>query len=122
MGHSSGRDLRLRQRAQAAWWAVRAVRRTARQLRAGQTGLPLALEVADVRCTRWVHAVVRSTPATCLARALVLQRWHLACGDPRDVVVAVTAPSRGFRAHAWLDGTPAPDGFVPLRRIPPPAA
>ena len=69
---------------------------------------------ADARSTRWVRALVRRTPFTCLNQALVLQRWFVALGQPRNVVVAVTAPSRGFKAHAWLDGDPAPAGYTEL--------
>ena len=76
--------------------------------------------VSDQRCTRWVRALVARAPVTCLARSLVLQRWFLALGQPRNVVVAVTPPSRGFTAHAWLEGDPAPVGYTALTVRPPP--
>ena len=77
--------------------------------------------VSDPRATRWVRALVKRTPVTCLARSLVLQRWYLALGQPRNVIIAVTAPSLGFKAHAWLDGDPAPAGYTELTVRRPPA-
>jgi transglutaminase superfamily protein len=53
---------------------------------------------------RGVHAVLRRVPATCLHRAAVLQAWHAAHGQPRDLVIGVSPPSKGFTAHAWLAG------------------
>ena len=52
---------------------------------------------------RTVRAVLRLTGATCLIRSAVLQRWYADHGRPVDIVVGVTPPSGGFRAHAWLD-------------------
>jgi hypothetical protein len=46
-----------------------------------------------------------------------MQRWLQALGDPRDIVVGVTRPSDGFKAHAWVDGDPDAAGFAELRRI-----
>lgn len=31
------------------------------------------------------------------------QQWLVGQGVRRDVVIGVTAPSDGFRAHAWLE-------------------
>ena len=39
-------------------------------------------------------------------RATIRQAWHAAHGSRRDLVIGVTPPARGFRAHAWLDGDP----------------
>jgi hypothetical protein len=57
-----------------------------------------------------------------MERALVLQTWFAAHGDPRDVVVGVTAPGPEFSAHAWLDGDEpcAGERFVELTRRAPP--
>ena len=69
-----------------------------------------------------VHAILRRLPATCLERAVVLQRWRAAHGDPRDVVVGVSGTRDDFRAHAWLDDEPAaavPGEFSELVRIRP---
>ena len=89
----------------AALWAARSVRRARRQLRrTGYEGLTLP-SVPDLpeSASRGVNAVLRRLPATCLERAVVLQRWRAAHGDPRDVVVGVSGPRADFRAHAWLD-------------------
>jgi len=65
-----------------------------------------------------VAAVLARRPASCLERALVLQRWDAAHGRPRDVVIGVTSPA-DFSAHAWLDGDPAGAGpFQELLRLP----
>lgn len=68
---------------------------------------------------RGVRYALRRLPATCLEQALVLQAWHSAQGDPRAVVIGVTA-SRDFAAHAWLDGEPAatPQPYDELLRLP----
>jgi hypothetical protein len=59
--------------------------------------------------------VLRRLEPSCLERALVLQRWLAAHGEPRVVVIGVTA-AQDFRAHAWLDGEPAP-GFHEIARV-----
>jgi Transglutaminase-like superfamily len=68
--------------------------------------------------TRGVEGVLRRASATCLERSLVRQRWLAAHGRRVDVVIGVTAPARGFAAHAWLDGDEA-DGFAELTRVAP---
>jgi hypothetical protein len=66
--------------------------------------------------------MLRRRPASCLERALVLQRWLDAHGRSYDVVVGVTGPASGFAAHAWVDGLEAePDGYSTLHRLPPPS-
>jgi hypothetical protein len=105
----------------AAWWALRSLRRARRRLRS--RGLnefslepPPSLPAA---AGRGVHAVLRRVPQTCLERALVLQQWHAAHGERREVVIAVGRPDGGFRAHAWLDGEPgAASGLEELTRVP----
>ena len=89
----------------AALWALRAIRRTRRQLR--RTGyealnLPGVPSLPD-DSTRGVHAILRRLSPTCLERAVVLQRWRAAHGDPREVVVGVSGTQETFRAHAWLE-------------------
>ena len=59
---------------------------------------PLGLEHA-----RTVGRVLTATRATCLVRSAVLQRWLADNGRSVDLVVGVTPPSKGFKAHAWLD-------------------
>jgi hypothetical protein len=53
---------------------------------------------------RIVLAVLRRVGASCLERSLVLQYWYASHGICRSLVIGVTAPSSGFRAHAWLEG------------------
>lgn len=106
----------------AAWWAWRASRRL-------QQVLPVDGVRAEVTAPphlpfsagRGVVAGLRHVSPTCLERALVLQCWLAAHGDPRDVVIGVTGGSLDFGAHAWLDGY-EPDStaeFAELHRITP---
>lgn len=89
----------------AAVWALRAVRSARRQLRrSGYEGLTLpSVPVLPMSSSRGVNAVLRRLPSTCLERAVVLQHWRAAHGEPRDVVVGVSGKREDFRAHAWLD-------------------
>ncbi len=48
--------------------------------------------------------MLRSVRASCLEKAVLLQRFDAATGKARAVIIGVTAPGRGFRAHAWLEG------------------
>src|SRR4051794_18454768 len=91
-----------------AWWTVRSLRAARAQLRHA--------DVRDLRLDpppdvgpsgiRGVWVVLRLRPGTCLTRAAVRQAWLAAQGQPFDLVIGVTAPSRGFKAHAWLEGDP----------------
>lgn len=65
--------------------------------------------------------VLRRLPATCLERAVVLQRWRVARGDPHDVVIGVQGTGDSFRAHAWLDDEDAAEAgdFRELVRLRP---
>jgi len=107
----------------AAWWTHRALRRVRIELRA--KGLKYSAAPAPPRlpkhARRGVLAILRREPSTCLERALVLQRWHQAHGNDRDVVVAVKDARFDFAAHAWLDGEPDGDveTFSELLRLPP---
>ena len=104
----------------AAWWALHALRRVRRQLRAGTLDDVLLAPPPslDASAGRGVEAVLRRMPGSCLELSLVRQRWLAARGDPRDVVIGVRAPSTGFRAHAWLEGEQAGD-FDELLRLSP---
>ncbi|MBW3557091.1 MAG: lasso peptide biosynthesis protein [Actinobacteria bacterium] len=110
--------------ARAMWWA----RRTARQVRTdldagGIDHLVVPPPPPLPRgCRRWVAAVLASRGDTCLVRSAVLQTWDAAHGRPRDLVIGVTAPGEGFKAHAWLDGEPAEAsaGYTEVSRRPPP--
>lgn len=103
---------------------MRSVRRARRQLqRSGWEGLELpALPELPSSAGRGVDVVLRRLPATCLERAIVLQRWRAAHGDPRDVIVGVRGSKVDFSAHAWLDDEPvgSADGeYQELVRLPP---
>ncbi|MBW3575176.1 MAG: lasso peptide biosynthesis B2 protein [Actinobacteria bacterium] len=110
--------------ARAMWWA----RRAARQVRTDLDGGGLEQLVVPPPpplprgCRRWVAAVLRSRGDTCLVRSAVLQAWDAAHGRPRDLIIGVTAPRDGFKAHAWLEGDPAEAsaGYTEVsRRVPP---
>jgi hypothetical protein len=90
----------------AAFWTLRALGRTRRQLRRqGMDRLDLpAPPAVPESAVCGVLAALRRRPTSCLERALVLQRWYAAHGRPRDVVIGVAGSSRDFRAHAWLEG------------------
>jgi Transglutaminase-like superfamily len=106
----------------AAAWAVRALRRTRRDLaRRGLEGARVSPPPAlPAHARRGVLAVISRRPNTCLERALVLQRWEAAHGDAADVIIGVRG--RDFVAHAWLESMP--DGpasrYQELHRIPAP--
>jgi len=110
----------------AAWWTLRAVARARRVVQPSDFGegrLPPPPTVG-AGAIRGVQAVLRRRRPTCLVRALVLQRWYEGQGDRRDVVVGVTSPATGFRAHAWVEGDESDHGagFVELFRRSPEGA
>ena len=103
----------------AAWWTVRALRQTRRNLRRRpfqEVAVKAPPELA-ASAGRGVDAILRRQDPTCLERALVLQSWLAAHGEPTDVVIGVTGMEGGFSAHAWLDGE-SPGGFEELTRVP----
>jgi hypothetical protein len=107
----------------AASWALRAHRATRRALRERplhDVTVPEPPSLLPASGALAVRAVLKGSRASCLERSLVLQRWMTAHGDPRDVVIGVCGP-QDFRAHAWLDGEPAPydQGFRELTRMAP---
>jgi hypothetical protein len=117
---------RARARAAAAvgWWTLRTWWRVHRWLaggppgdaaRRGATGAAGPAMPHLGRAAQFVLACCRST---CLETALVRQAGAAGAGVAIDVVVGVTAPARGFRAHAWLDGDSVEPGFVELCRFP----
>jgi hypothetical protein len=105
----------------AALWtfgALRDVRRELGESRAADVRVSPPPHL-PARAIAGVEGVLSRRPNTCLMRALVLQSWYRGQGDPRDVVIGVTAPRAGFRAHAWIDGE-APcheENFVELTRL-----
>ena len=70
--------------------------------------------------SRGVRFALRKGAGTCLQRALVLQSWHAAQGNPREVVIGVTGSSDAFSAHAWLEGDSGDPGqsFAEVLRLP----
>ena len=109
-------------RTRAAAWAAGALRETRAQLRARPLEDVVVPQPPPLspHGALGVRAALRLRRASCLERSLVLQRWLAAHGERRDVVIGVSAPGE-FRAHAWLDGEPAPDdqGFRELSRMAP---
>ena len=74
------------------------------------------------RAARAVRVVLAREAPSCLERALVLQRWLLAQGIERDVVVGTNGSAPGtFTAHAWLEGEAMPDErrYVEMTRLTP---
>lgn len=105
----------------AAAWAWRVMRRLRRDLAEhGLDAVPPALPPSLPEAA-WPGAasVLDRARATCLERAMVTQAWALAHGHRRDVVIGVTAPGRGFRAHAWMEGDDVCHhaGFSELTRL-----
>ncbi|QLQ39083.1 lasso peptide biosynthesis B2 protein [Micromonospora robiginosa] len=107
-----------------AVWTARAVRLLRRQLpRRSLDAVRLPAPPAAAGGHRHVVlGVLRRTGANCIERSLVLQRWYGSQRVARTLVIGVTTPSEGFRAHAWLDGeTDAErESMVELTRRPPP--
>jgi hypothetical protein len=67
---------------------------------------------------RAVRLVLACCRASCLETAIVRQARAAEAGAAVDVVIGVTAPASGFRAHAWLDGDRVDPQFVELWRYP----
>src|SRR4051794_20434432 len=97
--------------ARAALWTWRAVRSARTQLRAGavrdvRVPPPPAIPSFAGRAVRRMLA----DRASCLEQALVLQRWLVANGVERDVIVGTSGSRTGdFVAHAWVDGEFLPE-------------
>jgi hypothetical protein len=107
----------------AAWWANHALTNARRALARRELEEIVLATPPRLPATaeRGVQAVLRRRSATCLERSLVLQRWHAAHGDRRDVVIGVNGATADFSAHAWLDGEQLPPEarFDELVRLPP---
>ena len=123
--HRTGRTLRARAAsfAATAWWTLRTWWRVHRWLARGRrkgtfpvTVVPGGRGTAHSR--RAARLMLTCCRATCLEAAHVQQARAAAAGVAVDVVVGVTAPADGFRAHAWLDGDQVDPAFVELCRYP----
>jgi Uncharacterised nucleotidyltransferase/Transglutaminase-like superfamily len=110
----------------AAVWTLRALRDARRAIdEAGLADGDLPpVPALPPRAGSGVDAVLRRTRATCMVKASVRQAWLAAQGDPRDLVIGVTAPADGFQAHAWLDGDPESTSgeYSEIARRPAPAS
>jgi Uncharacterised nucleotidyltransferase/Transglutaminase-like superfamily len=108
-----------------SWWTLQTWWRVHRRLARGPRGSgapPVAMAAAWSQAAyswRAAHLVLACCRSTCLETALVRQTRAAGAGVERDVVVGVTAPAGGFRAHAWLDGDRVDPQFVELWRYPP---
>jgi hypothetical protein len=113
-----------RAQARAAIWAAHAhvlVRRRLRVSTPDKVDLPAPPPLGLERdSTRGVRVALAVTRATCLERSLVLQHWYAAHGVAVDVVIGVTPPRSGFRAHAWLEqpGRRNTSEFTEITRVP----
>lgn len=104
---SSRRSVPVIANARAAWWVARSIWKTQRAV-CGLPGSVLLPPVPDLpeSAERGIAISLRLLRPTCLVGAMVRQAWYLSQGDPRDLVIGVSAPSKGFAAHAWLEGDP----------------
>lgn len=104
-----------------AAWANRALRDVRSELVAGRLTV-IALRPPPDRSgrgARGVKAILRLRSHSCLESAIVRQTWLAAQEIHRDVVIGVSSPSRGFVAHAWLEGDDdvAASHFCELTRL-----
>ena len=108
-------------RVRAASWTIRSANSARKQLRRGIP--PDAIELPRVPVLRpeagiIIRRITRLFGNTCLERAVVLQRWYVAHGQPKPIYVGVTAPLTGFKAHAWLEGEKSgQDSFTELLKF-----
>lgn len=113
-----------RAQARAAIWAGRSRFLAGRQLRTrspDKVALPAPPTLSLERdSTRGVRVGLGITKATCLQRSLVLQHWYAAHDVAVDVVIGVTSPRSGFRAHAWIEkpGQLSITEFTEITRVP----
>jgi hypothetical protein len=121
------RSLRVRARAATGtgWWTLREWCLVRRRLRRGPEpgaaggGRSYRAAPRAPHSQRAERLVLACCRATCLETALVRQARAARAGIAADVIVGVTAPADGFRAHAWLDGDRVDPAFAELWRCPP---
>jgi hypothetical protein len=75
---------------------------------------PPAPALSTAQGDRLVKVVVQRSGASCLEEVLIRQAWLASRGERRDIVVGVTSPGVGFKAHAWLEGDPVAPGYPEL--------
>jgi hypothetical protein len=93
-------------------WGLRAVRVARRQLARGGLGalaLPPPPGVAR-EAKSGVEVALQIGSQNCLVRSAVRQAWYAAQGHDVDLVIGVTSPRGGFKAHAWLATDPPDEG------------
>jgi len=103
-------------------WALGTVRSAQRQLaRGGFESLELAPPPPlPYEAKGGVQLALRLSSRSCLVQSAVRQAWYAAFGREVDLVIGVTHPSAGFKAHAWLETDPpsSRDGYLELARRP----
>ena len=104
-----------------ALWTLRSLRSARAQLRSVSLADVILRDPPAVpeAAGRGMSAVLRRRSDSCLARALVRQRWHAANGHPRDLIIGVSQPDDDFAAHAWLEGDPevSYNGYHEISRL-----
>jgi hypothetical protein len=87
-------------------WAATETRSIRR--RVPSEGATARVPVPDLPAPRgWlgVRLAIAVLQPTCLERALVIQAWVAAYGNPPDVVIGVRRRNGSVEAHAWVDGS-----------------
>jgi hypothetical protein len=110
----------LRDRLRAARWALAAVRTARRQLANGGVDALVLPRVPSVphEAKGGVELVMRTVGRNCLVRAAVRQAWYAAHGRAYDLIIGITPPAKGFKAHAWLELDVGNERFEELLRRP----
>jgi len=117
-----GRLASIARASAAVAWAERSLRAARRALPTQGLGVRIdpparAFHRLTPIVERWLHW----RDATCLERALLLQAWYVALGQPHDVLIGVADVTDQVLAHAWLDHEDPLDHAV-LTRVRPPSA
>jgi hypothetical protein len=103
-------------------WALHAVLVARRQLAHGRFDSLILPPVPRLpsEAKGAVQLALRLGSRNCLVQSAIRQAWYAAHGRAVDLVIGVTAPGEGFRAHAWLESDPpaAGDGYEELARRP----
>jgi hypothetical protein len=103
---------RRRGAAIGAVWAWRALRSLRRDLKVVGLEAKVAApprSVVSRAGDKGVRAVLTVGRATCLERALIVQRLLAQAGRPHEVAIGVNGSEQSFEAHAWVVGHDAPE-------------